>query len=295
MFTIKRAVELTGVPAGTLRAWEQRYGIGSPRRTDSGYRLYDQTAISEIQSMQRLVAAGWPHAEAAAEVQRLRNTAAAPAASNEGQSDALSERFLDAARNLDAEGISATLDEAFAQASFEFVIDHWLTTTLRKLGEEWAAGQMDIASEHFASGAVMRRLGAAFESAGSANGAQRVLVGAPAGSFHEMGALALAAAMRRRGIGVVFLGNNVPPETWVDSVERHQAAGVVVSVVMPQDVAAAQQTVDGLHAAGHRCVIAVGGPAAGLVVGADLVLAGGIADAARMLAAQLGSSEVSRN
>lgn len=41
MVTIKRAAELTGVPEHTLRAWERRYGLVAPARTDGGYRLYD--------------------------------------------------------------------------------------------------------------------------------------------------------------------------------------------------------------------------------------------------------------
>ena len=45
MYTIKRAAEITGVPAATLRAWERRYAIIQPERTDSGYRLYDDESV----------------------------------------------------------------------------------------------------------------------------------------------------------------------------------------------------------------------------------------------------------
>ena len=41
MFTIKRAAELTGLPVATLRAWERRYGVVAPIRSEGGYRLYE--------------------------------------------------------------------------------------------------------------------------------------------------------------------------------------------------------------------------------------------------------------
>ena len=40
MYTIKRAAELTGISVATLRAWERRYGVVHPQRSDGGYRLY---------------------------------------------------------------------------------------------------------------------------------------------------------------------------------------------------------------------------------------------------------------
>ncbi|MGZ8563397.1 MAG: MerR family transcriptional regulator [Candidatus Limnocylindria bacterium] len=34
-----------------LRAWERRYAIVEPMRTDSGYRLYDEAAIDRLRAM----------------------------------------------------------------------------------------------------------------------------------------------------------------------------------------------------------------------------------------------------
>ena len=46
MYTIGRVAALTGVPVATLRAWERRYGVVEPVRTDSGYRLGHVTGHS---------------------------------------------------------------------------------------------------------------------------------------------------------------------------------------------------------------------------------------------------------
>ncbi len=287
MFSIKRAVELTGIPAGTLRAWESRYGVGTSQRTDSGYRVYDQEAISEILRMKSLVAAGWTHPEAAKEVlaKSSGTTGSDPRTMHEpltAQPD-LSQEFLDAARALDEEKLSSILDLVFSRASFESVFDSWLIPTLRTLGNEWVAGRMDIASEHFASNAIMRRLGIALEASSLNVSSQKVIIGTPQGSFHEIGALALSIALRRRGLAVIYLGNNVPAEVWVDAVRRNPGASVVIPVVMESDVAVAQSTVNALAAANNKLIVAVGGANASKVQNATIVLTGGLVDATQQL------------
>ena len=44
-YRINVVAELTGVPAATLRAWERRYGIPTPARTASSYRLYSDVDV----------------------------------------------------------------------------------------------------------------------------------------------------------------------------------------------------------------------------------------------------------
>lgn len=281
---IRRAVELTELPAGTLRAWESRYGVGASQRTESGYRVYDQEAISEIIRMKTLIAEGWTHPEAAKEVLR-RSSGSAPKTIEDPQEvqPDLSQEFLDAARALDEEKLSSILDLVFSRGSFESVFDTWLMPTLRTLGNEWVAGRMDIASEHFASNAIMRRLGIALEASSLNVSSQKVVIGTPKGSFHEIGALALSIALRRRGLGVIYLGNNVPPEVWVDAVARNPGASVVIPVVMESDVVSAQLTVDALAASNNKSIIAVGGANASKVKNSTIVLSGGLADAAKAL------------
>jgi DICT domain-containing protein len=45
---IKDVAEQTGVAAGTIRMWEQRYGFPEPGRTASGYRVYTEEDVAAI-------------------------------------------------------------------------------------------------------------------------------------------------------------------------------------------------------------------------------------------------------
>jgi methanogenic corrinoid protein MtbC1 len=173
--------------------------------------------------------------------------------------------------------------------SFEAVADDLLLPAVAALGDAWVAGRMSVAAEHAASAAVARRLSAVFQAAGVPTGSA-VVVGLPPGSRHELGALAFAAALRRRGLGVLYLGSDVTVDGWVDALSRTRARAAVIGVVTPDDRPAAASVVVALHAAGVS-IIAVGGqaaqpdPAPGHGV---LVLPPRIAEAAEVVARALG-------
>jgi len=51
LFPIREVARLTGVNPVTLRAWERRYGLIVPTRTDSGHRLYSMADIERVHSI----------------------------------------------------------------------------------------------------------------------------------------------------------------------------------------------------------------------------------------------------
>ena len=150
MYTIKRASEMVGVPIATLRAWERRYRVVNPGRSDSGYRLYGAGDIAVLRRMQALVASGWSPKEAAvaaasgesdletepADARRNKPpiTKSAPRAGTE-MAD-----LVAAAAALDPSAVTRLLDEHFATASFEQAVDGWLLPELERLGRAWAEG-----------------------------------------------------------------------------------------------------------------------------------------------------------
>lgn len=51
LFPIREVARLTGVNPVTLRAWERRYGLIVPTRTESGHRLYSMADIERVRSI----------------------------------------------------------------------------------------------------------------------------------------------------------------------------------------------------------------------------------------------------
>src|SRR5689334_19916106 len=50
----------TGLSAHVLRAWERRYGVVKPRRTEGGLRLYTHEDILRLQLLRKLTEQGHP-------------------------------------------------------------------------------------------------------------------------------------------------------------------------------------------------------------------------------------------
>jgi DICT domain-containing protein len=50
---IKDVAARTGIAAGTIRMWEQRYGFPEPERTTAGYRLYGE---EDVEALRRVLA-----------------------------------------------------------------------------------------------------------------------------------------------------------------------------------------------------------------------------------------------
>jgi DNA-binding transcriptional MerR regulator/methylmalonyl-CoA mutase cobalamin-binding subunit len=296
MYTIKQAAARSGVNVALLRAWERRYHVVEPTRTDAGYRLYDDDAIARLRAMRSLVEAGWSPRQAAAHLEEasadeLRalstvDTTTANGASPENLVDA----FVEAAAKLDAVAVERSLDEMFASGTFERVAEDHLFPALRALGNAWGAGEVDVAGEHAASAAVLRRLSMAFEAAGTGRSDEApVVVGLPPGARHEIGALAFATAARRAGVSVIYLGADVPVPSWVAAVSTAGARAVAFGTLLETDVPAANQVVTALRAAVPDVVVAVGGRRSAEVGnGGVLRLSPRITDAVEELRAALG-------
>jgi DNA-binding transcriptional MerR regulator/methylmalonyl-CoA mutase cobalamin-binding subunit len=300
VYTIKQASARTGLGAPLIRAWERRYGVIAPVRTASGYRLYDDAAIRTLLAMRALVDSGWAPSEAARAIGAgevaVDEVASTPAegvgrapSTAAGHRARLIDRFVSAAESTSPADTEAALDEMLASGSFEAVIDDLLLPAAAALGESWAAGRLSVAGEHAASAAVARRLAAAFQ-AGAIAGRTTVVVGLPPGSRHELGALAFAVALRRRGLGVLYLGPDVPIDAWIDVIRRTRARAAVVGVVTEADRPAAAEVVAALQRDGVQ-VVAVGGAAASRDVAPAngvLVLPGRVVDAAAAVESAVG-------
>jgi DNA-binding transcriptional MerR regulator len=57
-FAIREVSDLTGVKPVTLRAWQRRYNLIKPERTDKGHRMYRQQDIDQIIEIQSWLSKG---------------------------------------------------------------------------------------------------------------------------------------------------------------------------------------------------------------------------------------------
>lgn len=250
MYTIRQAAALTGVSADTLRAWERRYGVPTTVRSEGGYRLYDDHALDVVRRMRTLIEGGQAAAQAADAV----------LTSDAGEAAWTPDQFVEAviAAPIPEEELSRRLLLALEAGPLAHTVDTWLMPMLRLVGQAWVDGRLTPAQEHVVSAAVIRRLSIAYERLPARPDAPPVLVGLPAGSRHEIGALTFALLLRQAGYSTVYLGQDLPTDSWVAAVEAWAPAAVVVAV-LGTDTGPATETLQALRDAAPGLPVFVGG------------------------------------
>lgn len=78
LFPIREVARLTGINPVTLRAWERRYGLVQPTRTESGHRLYSRADIDEVRHILGWIERGVAVSKVGKILARNRSTQAQP-------------------------------------------------------------------------------------------------------------------------------------------------------------------------------------------------------------------------
>ena len=214
-----------GVSPELLRAWERRYGLLQPVRSEGGFRLYTAEDAERVARMQHGLEQGLSAAEAA----RRALSQARPA---EGLLDDARRRLLAAVAAYDETAVHAVLDEALAAFSLEAVLRELILPSLRELGDEWERGELEVGQEHFASNVIRERLLGAGRLWGRGGGPLAILACAP-GERHDIGLIAFGLLLRSHGWRMLFLGADTPIETLEGAVAANPARLVVVASMDP--------------------------------------------------------------
>jgi DNA-binding transcriptional MerR regulator len=211
-----------GVSVDRLRAWERRYGLLQPIRSEGGFRLYTDEDAARVSRMKAALDEGLSAAEAA---RRALATQTRPV---EGLLDDARDRFLAAVRRYDEPAAHAALDEALSAFALETVVRELVLPVLRQIGEEWAAGTLAVSQEHFASNLIRPRLLALSRLWGRGSGPLAVLA-CPPGERHDIGLIAFGLILRTYGWRILFLGADTPLSTLGDAVATTAPRLVVVA------------------------------------------------------------------
>jgi MerR family transcriptional regulator, light-induced transcriptional regulator len=216
-----------------VRAWERRYGVPLPRRTETGRRLYSEQDVAAIRWLREQTAGGMTISQA---VQQLRSlgteafTEAAPVRDHGPRNpETLSRELLAALLRFDERTATTLAEEAFALYRIEEVFLQVFVPVLVEIGERWHQREATVAQEHFASHFVERRLSSLFQASLPIDGRATIVIAGAPDERHELGLMMLAVFLARRAWNVVFLGADVPITDLLQSIEQVQPALVCLS------------------------------------------------------------------
>lgn len=264
MYNIKAVVQKTGIPADTVRAWERRYGVPQPQRTETGRRLYSEHDIAAIRWLRERTAVGMTISQAIHQLQGLGEEAfATPAPEHDHgprNPTVLVDELLAALLSFDEVRASTIVGEAFALYQLEDVCLQIFSPVLVEIGERWQRHEATVAQEHFSAHFIQRRLTALLQAYTPTTGRGRIVTACAPDELHELGILMVSVFLVRQAWQVIYLGANVPIADLVQTGARLQPALICVSAMNPrtaQTLIAAVEALNQLPA--PRPLVAFGG------------------------------------
>lgn len=263
----------TGLSQLVLRAWERRYQVVVPGRTETGRRRYSDLDIERLTLLHKLTAADHrigdvaqlPLADLRTLVAELpsprvgRGSAEPAAAAAAATADDLLRQALAAVGSLDSAGLEDVLVRAAMHLSRPVLRQQLIQPLLEQVGELWRQGGLRIAHEHMASTIVHSFLAAANATQVPAPGSPVLVVAAPMRNRHELGALLAASLALELGWEVLYLGTDLPAEEIAAAAAQRQARAVFLSLIYPSS--------DPVVAAQIELLRRLLGPGVGLLVG----------------------------
>ena len=220
-----------GVSAERLRNWERRYGLPRPQRSDGGFRLYSAADMRVVKAMLRELESGTAPAEAASIALSGQTETKPPSESDQtdGGGDT-ADRLREALERFDERAAQDILDTAFGRLSEEAALRDVVLPCMRAIGERWAAAEITVDQEHFASRLVEGRLLAAARGWERGGGPSAVLA-CPSGELHTIGLIAFGLILSRNGWRIVYLGADTPVEAVRNTTRRVRPDLVVLGSV----------------------------------------------------------------
>lgn len=247
-FPIKVVSQMTGLSVHVIRAWEKRYSVVEPDRTDTNRRLYSEENIEKLRLLSDASQRGHSIGSIAnLSLSELRNLLSKQQNNqsqikNESRNtntevivDDLLTQCMDIVRDYDAKNLEAVLLNASVKLTQPILIEEFIIPLVYKIGDLWHSGELRVANEHLASSVIRSFLFNLFESYTVSKSAPVLISCTPNGQEHELGALIAGVVAASTGWKVVYLGSSLPAEE-IGAVTTYLDAKVVaVSLVYPSD------------------------------------------------------------
>jgi DNA-binding transcriptional MerR regulator len=253
VFPIRTVSALTGVAAGTLRAWERRYGFISPERTASGHRLYSRGDVERIQHASDLIQSGIAPARIGELLEDGNSSADLP----DDSADRRRFRY-EIFRSLDGfdrGGVERALRRGLLDCDIGTVGNGFVNSLLRDLRIRWRLDH-SISEQKLLECSLRNVLA---NCGTEASPEEAVLATTLPGEPTEIGLLMWAIIGRRNGLSLTVLGPGTPLSELSAAGDRAGAPAILLFTHGSVEPSAVREQLAAM-AAGAVCHVFVAGP-----------------------------------
>jgi MerR family transcriptional regulator, light-induced transcriptional regulator len=268
-YSIKDLEQLSGIKAHTLRIWEQRYNLLSPKRTDTNIRFYDDEDLKLILNVALLNDNGFKISKIASmspdevkgEVVKLTDRSL----THDDQIHALTICMI----QMDEERFDKIVSTNILKLGFEQTMLNIIYPFMSKIGVLWQTGAINPAHEHFISNLVRQKLIVAIDGQVVSGVGKKFILFLPEGELHEISLLFASFLIKSKGNRVVYLGQNTPSDDLLAVFKIHQPDYLLTAITTSPAAEYVQDYINSLSQRFSEVQILISGYQ---VIGQDLKL-----------------------
>jgi len=211
-YSIRDLEYLSGIKAHTLRIWEQRYNIITPKRTDTNIRIYDDQDLKLVLNIALLKEHEYKISEIAKfSTEKLSKEVISISEKKHGYPDQIHALTI-AMIDLDEAQFEKIMATNTLKFGFEDMMINIIYPFLSRIGILWVTGSIGPAQEHFISNLIRQKLIVAIDGQVMRHNphSKKFVLYLPEGELHELSLLFANYILRARNHKVIYLGQTLP-------------------------------------------------------------------------------------
>jgi DNA-binding transcriptional MerR regulator len=214
-FSIRDLENLSGIKAHTIRIWEKRYKLLSPKRTQTNIRSYSLLSLQKLLNITLLYENGLKISKIA----NLKDSEIPLKVREIIDEKSIKNNLMNAFKlsmiNFDQSLFYKTYNTLISENSFRDVFKQYFVPLLQELGYLWQTNTISTTHEHFITNLIKQKVYTNTEKVQGLenNHSNRSFVlFLPENEIHELGILYLHYELSLRGYKSIYLGQSVPVE-----------------------------------------------------------------------------------
>ena len=243
-FTIKTVTTQTGIRAVTIRAWENRYGLLKPQRSENRYRLYSERDVAILRWVKSQVDQSISISNVVRDLNSMLNRGdfpeVLPSIASKSRSfqpippEDMANKLFEVLFKHDENSANDILRQANAMYDLTTVCMDVIGAALIMVGAAWHRGEMRITDEHFASRILINKLVNLLQAYPNRRGAPLILMACAPEEQHEVAILMLSVLLRHEGYRLEYLGADLPLDDIVDYSRQEHPAMICMSATLDE-------------------------------------------------------------
>lgn len=151
-YSIKDLENFTQIKAHTIRIWEQRYGLLTPKRTDTNIRFYSEDDLKKILNINLLYNSGYKISKIAQLseeeiIEEAKSFILVTETDKQSEIDAITMLILD----FKGTAIKQALETELVKTKLDDLYTDLVLPLLNKIGQLWQVNSINIIHEHYFS------------------------------------------------------------------------------------------------------------------------------------------------